>query len=52
VAKEKELNLAIAITARPENEHANDETQSAVDKGKDHAPGMVTDDWVKPPVDP
>jgi hypothetical protein len=35
VAKEKELNFAVAITVQPEHEQANNETQADVDASKD-----------------
>jgi hypothetical protein len=35
VAKEKELNFAIAITVQPEPDQANNKTQAAVDASKD-----------------
>jgi len=35
VAKEKELNVAIAITVQPEHDQADNETQAAVDASKD-----------------
>jgi len=48
VAKEKEINLAVAITVQPEHEQANNETQAAVGASKDQgAPGMVIDDWAQ-----
>lgn len=35
MAKEKELNVAVAITIQPEHEQANNETQAAVDASQD-----------------
>ncbi len=37
MAKEKELNVAVAITVQPEREQGNNESQAAVDASKDQA---------------
>jgi len=35
VAKEKQLNFAVAIIAQPEHEQANNETHAALDTSKE-----------------
>ncbi len=35
MAKEKQLNFAVAIIAQPEHEQANNETHAAVDASKE-----------------
>ena len=35
VAKEKELDFAIAITVQPQHDQADNETQAAIDASKD-----------------
>ncbi len=35
MAKDKQFNIAVAITVRPEHEQTEDEAKAAVDAGKD-----------------
>jgi hypothetical protein len=36
VAKQKQLNVTLAIAAEPQHEQTQDEAQTAVNAGKDH----------------